>query len=157
MLNSKMRISSMCVAIVSIISLGSCAPAINSKSADGSSITSPDSLGILTRLRNFQSDWAVDQVNNLSSHSIAVYASPGNQGCFVWVFNDKVQSEEFGSNAVTNASQPPMYWHGRDKQSNKWIVLLSMGRPIFSESADVAKCDSAMEATFGVQLLSSVD
>jgi len=118
---------------------------------------SVDPLGILTRLQAIQDGWTLDEANNLSNHSVAVYASPGNQGCFVWVFNDKDQAEQFGSEAVTNAQSAPMYWYGTDKVSKKLLVLLSMGGVYFSNTANGNKCESAMEITFDIQMLSGVD
>jgi hypothetical protein len=139
-----------------VFGLSSC----SSQSA-GQSQPSPsasvDQLGILTRLQAIQPGWTVDDANNLSNHSVAVYASPGNQGCFVWVFNHKDQAEQFGSEAVANAQSAPMYWYGTDKVSKKMLVLLSMGGVYFSNTANSNKCESAMETGFDIQMLSSVD
>jgi hypothetical protein len=150
----------MCVLIVaSSIGLASCSnheSVANPVQSSASPTQSADPLGILTRLNSVQTAWAVDENNNLTNHSIAVYASPANEGCYVWVFKSKSQSEDFGSNAVQNAQQPPMYWYGVDKKSKKRVVLLSMGSIGFDPNAGAPKCESAMETVFGVQMLSSL-
>ena len=150
------NIVSVALSIMMVSSLCACSGS-NATTASPTPTAAVDSLGILSRLNHVQSNWSVDEVNNLTSHSIAVYASPGNQGCFVWVFNDKSKAEEFGSNAVANAATPPMYWYGLDKVSKKQIVLLSMGGETFHESSAVSKCESAMETTFDIKMLSSLD
>jgi hypothetical protein len=150
-----------CVFVVaSSIFLTSCSnheSAAKPVQASASPTKPTDQIGILTRLNSVQAAWAVDENNNLTNHSIAVYASPANEGCYVWVFNSKSQSEDFGSNAVQNAQQPPMYWYGVDKKSKKHIVLLNMGSIGFDPNAGAPKCESAMESVFGIQMLSSLD
>lgn len=116
-----------------------------------------DPFGILARLNSVQAGWNIDEVHNLYENSLAVYASPGNEGCFVWVFKRAADAESFGSNAVRNAQSPPMYWYGVDKVSKKRVVLLSMGAPYFEGNYPIGRCDSAMQRAFDVELLSSMD
>jgi hypothetical protein len=154
--NTFRRLIRVTVSAFVVLSLSACSSQVLRQSQPSTS-ASADPVGILSRLQAIQSDWAIDEANNLSNHSIAVYASPGNQGCFVWVFNHKNDAEQFGSEAVTNAQSAPMYWSGKDKVSKKELVLLSMGGVYFSNTANSNKCESAMESAFNIQMLSSVD
>lgn len=131
-------------------------PELKSLSASPSATSWDDKLGILKRLNSLQEGWATDKEHDKKDHSVAVYASPGNEGCWVAVFKSESAANAFGSDVVTNASQPPMYWHGEDIESNTYVVLLAMGAIFLKGSENIPRCESTMEMTFGVELLSSL-